>query len=83
MDDLEKHFAAVVKRRRQRLNLSQEAFADKAGIHRTYASAIERGRVQVSIVIASRIADALEMPLSRLFREVEKLATAQDDSDGA
>ena len=55
-----------------RLGLSQEAFADKAGIHRTYVSSIELGKVQVSIGIAYRLAQALHVPLSSLWREVER-----------
>lgn len=72
MQNIETAFGAVVREQRQRLGLSQEDFADKAGIHRTYASSIERGNVQVSIEIARKVAEALEMPLSRLFRQVEK-----------
>jgi transcriptional regulator with XRE-family HTH domain len=52
--------------------LSQEAFADKARIHRTYVSSIELGKVQVSIGIAQQLADALEVPLSRVWKDVEK-----------
>jgi transcriptional regulator with XRE-family HTH domain len=65
-------FGAAVRRRRELLGLSQEEFADKAGIHRTYVSAIELGKVQVSIGIAAQIADALGAPLSKIWREIEK-----------
>lgn len=71
MDAIERQFGAVVRRRRQKLGLSQEAFAAKAGIHRTYISSIELGKVQVSIQIAQQLADALEVPLSRLWQDVE------------
>ncbi len=77
MDEIERHFANAVKFHRKRLGLSQEAFAHKSGIHRTYASSIERGRVQVSIAIASQLADALEIPLSKLFRDVERFAKGE------
>ena len=72
MPKIEQEFGKAVRRRRQRLKLSQEGFADKAGIHRTYVSSIERGKVQVSIAVAQRLAVALECPLSRLFRDIEK-----------
>jgi transcriptional regulator with XRE-family HTH domain len=65
-------FGAAVRRRRERLKLSQEDFADKAKIHRTYVSSIELGKVQVSIVIAHKLAEALGVPLSTLWRDVEK-----------
>ena len=82
MEQIEHHFANAVKYHRKRLGISQEAFAQKAGIHRTYASSVERGKVQVSIAIASQLSDALEIPLSKLFRDVERFAKGElsDDS---
>ena len=77
MEDIEKHFGDAVRFHRKRLGIGQEAFAHKAGIHRTYASSIERGRVLVSIAIASRLAAALEIPLSRLFRDVERFSKGE------
>lgn len=65
-------FGAAVRRRRERLKLSQEDFADKAGIHRTYVSSIELGKVQISIVIAHKLAEALGVPVSKLWQEVER-----------
>ena len=61
----------AIRRKRHKLNLSQEDFADDAGIHRTYVSSIELGKVDISITIAHKIACALRIPLSSLFKEVE------------
>ena len=72
MAKIEELFGNAVRERRREMELSQEAFADKAGIHRTYVSSIELGKVQVSIRIAAQLADALELPLSELWRAVEK-----------
>jgi len=83
MEEIERHFANAVRYHRKRLGISQEAFAQKAGIHRTYASSIERGRVQVSIAVASQLADALEIPLSKLFRDVERFASGELDDEAA
>ena len=66
-------FGAAVRRRRERLGLSQEDFADQAGIHRTYVSSIELGKVQVSIAIAQKLADSLGVPLSKIWLEIEKV----------
>ena len=74
MNTIEKRFGEAVRRRREQLGLSQEEFADKAGIHRTYVSSIELGKVQVSIGIANKLAQALEKPLSKIWREIEKAA---------
>ena len=78
MPKIEELFGRAVRQRRLRLGLSQEAFAARAGIHRTYVSSIELGKVQVSIGIAQQLSDALGTPLSKLWREVESLAGAQD-----
>ena len=72
MEKIEKLFGMEVRRRRQKLGLSQEDFADKAGIHRTYISSIELGKVQVSIRIAYRLSEALELSLSTIWRNIER-----------
>ncbi len=72
MQKIEVLFGAAVRKRRRELGLSQEDFADRAGIHRTYVSSIELGKVQVSIVVAHRLAVALGAPLSRLWKDVER-----------
>ena len=72
MTGIEQIFGQVVRKRREQLGLSQEDFADRAGIHRTYISSIELGKVQVSIAIAQKLAMALGSPLSKIWREVER-----------
>ena len=72
MEPIEKSFGAAIRRRRVKLGLSQEDFAEKAGIHRTYVSSIELGKVQVSIGIAEKLALALDLPLSRMWLDMEK-----------
>jgi transcriptional regulator with XRE-family HTH domain len=72
MQPIEVLFGLEVRKWRTKAGTSQEDFADNAGIHRTYVSAIELGKVQVSIGVAQKLARALGVPLSRLFREIEK-----------
>ena len=72
MQTLQQLFGRTVRRHREALGLSQEDFADKAGIHRTYVSSIELGKVQVSIGIAQQLADALEIRVSVLWRKIER-----------
>lgn len=74
MKNIEQKFASAVKKRRKEIGLSQEAFAAAAGIHRTYASSIERGKVQVSIAVADQIAKGLQLSLSELFELMESEA---------
>ena len=79
MQKIEHLFGIAVRQRRQQLGLSQEDFADKAGIHRTYVSSIELGKVQVSIGIAAQLAEALEIPLSKIWREIEREQSAETE----
>ena len=73
MTDIKRHFGVVVRRRRQKLGLSQERFAELAEIHRTYVSSVESGKVAAGIEVCSKIAKALKTPLSQLLRETEKI----------
>jgi len=62
----------AIRRRRHRLKLSQEDFAEKADVHRTYISSVELGKVSVGVGIAYKLARALGIPLSRLLQEAER-----------
>lgn len=71
MEAIEIRFGRAVRSLRESTGISQEAFAVKAGIHRTYVSSIELGKVQVSIGIAEQLAKALGVPLSKLWKVIE------------
>jgi transcriptional regulator with XRE-family HTH domain len=61
----------AIRREREKLGLSQEDFAEKANVHRTYVSSIELGKVSVGIEVANELAMALRMRLSDLVRLAE------------
>jgi len=63
-------FGKAVRKRRHRLGVSQEEFADMCGLDRTYIGGIERGERNVALINIERIAKALRISLSELFREV-------------
>ena len=67
--DIVRVFGTNVKRYRQAAGLSQESFAEKCGLHRTYISAIERYRRSISLENIQRIADALGIETYKLFLE--------------
>ena len=67
--DIIKVFADNVRYYRTRSGLSQEAFAEKCGLHRTYISAIECYRRSISLENIHLIADALEIDTYKLFME--------------
>ena len=70
--DIIKVFGSNVKAYRQRIGLSQEAFAEKCGMHRTYISAIECYRRSIALENVQRIADALGIEAYKLFIESEE-----------
>lgn len=61
----------AIRREREKLGLSQEDFAERANIHRTYINSIELGKVSMGIEIAHALACALGMRLSELVRKAE------------
>ena len=70
--DIVRVFGSNLKRYRTALGLSQEAFAEKCGLHRTYISAIECYRRSIALENVQRIADALEIEPYKLFIEGKK-----------
>ena len=60
-------FANNVRKYRNKKGLSQEALADLAGLHRTYISAVERERRNISIENIENIAAALDIDAYLLF----------------
>lgn len=68
MDILEV-FGRNVKKYREAKGLSQEAFAEKCGLHRTYISAVERQRRSIALGNVQKIAEALEVDTYLLFME--------------
>ena len=68
--------AQVIRERRLKLGLSQEALAAKAKVHRTYVGMIERGERSPTCDVAYKLARALGVSLSSLIREAENSQAA-------
>lgn len=60
-------FGKQVRERRLSLGLSQEKLANLADVDRTYLPDIENGKRNVSLVVAEKIAKALNIPLKELL----------------
>lgn len=70
--DIVKVFGSNVRQYRAKTGLSQEALAEKCGLHRTYISAVECCRRSSSLENIQRIADALDIDTYKLFLEEEE-----------
>jgi transcriptional regulator with XRE-family HTH domain len=71
VDTLQARFGQLIRRRRQKAGLGQEALADKASIHRTHVSLLERGKRMPSLLVIKKLAGALETTMASLMRELE------------
>lgn len=53
---------------------SQESFADKCGVHRTFMGTVERGESNLSFQNIVKVAETLGVSLSVLFTDLESAA---------
>lgn len=64
------NFGLNVRRQREAQKLTQEALAEKASLHPTYVSGIERGVRNPSLLIIARIATGLGISVAQLCKEI-------------
>ena len=67
--NIQKVFSCNLRKYRTTLGLSQEAFAEKCGMHRTYISALECQQRSIALSNIQKIADALGIETYKLFME--------------
>lgn len=68
--DVRKKFGKQLRALREARGWSQEEFADRAGLHRTYVSAVERGVRNPTLSVLERLAKALGIKLSELLATI-------------
>ena len=64
---IQQKFGIRIKNMRKGTGISQEKFALKIGMDRTYFASVEAGRRNIAIVNIKKIADGLGVSLSELF----------------
>jgi two-component system, response regulator len=67
MDELKSSFGDAIKRTRSERRISQQELADRAGLHRTFVSDVERGICNLSLGNIEKLAGALEISVAKLF----------------
>jgi transcriptional regulator with XRE-family HTH domain len=65
-------FGLIVKRRREAAGLTQEELADRAGLHRTYISLLERGMRVPTLDVVRKLATGLATTMTSLVRALER-----------
>lgn len=58
----------AIRDERKKKGMSQEAFAFKCGLHRTYIGSVERGERNISLKNLQIISQALDITLSELIK---------------
>lgn len=70
-DDPRIALGRTVRKHRKALGWSQEALAERAGLHWTYIGGIERGERNVALLNIAAVARALKVKPFELLRDVE------------
>ena len=73
-ESLLKALGQRIRELRTEQGYSQESFADKCGVHRTFAGTIERGESNLSFQNIAKVARTLDISLSVLFTGLEAKA---------
>ena len=64
--DIRRRIGLNIKRMREALSWSQEELADRAGLHRTYVSGVERGIRNPTVTVLERFATALNVKIGQI-----------------
>jgi len=78
--DLKALLGMAIKTERSVLGISQEELAERAGLHRTYISDVERGARNPSITSIEKLAQALKISVSALFERATKNGRGSSDA---
>ena len=66
-----KRFGQRIRKLRRERGWSQEELAARCKLHRTYLGSVERGDRNISVISLRRLARALRVSLSELFRGLQ------------
>ena len=78
MSDIAKTIGDRLRTYRNRVGLSQEELAEKAGVHPTYIGQLERGEKNATLESVEKVARALNLPFEVLFESIIEGDTGND-----
>jgi len=70
MEDIKIKFGQRVKELRLKNGYSQEKLAEISDLDRTYIPGIEAGKRNVSLIVVEKIANAFEISISELMKNI-------------
>ncbi|MGH8528368.1 MAG: helix-turn-helix domain-containing protein [Nevskiales bacterium] len=71
-------FGQVLRKHRKRANLTQEEYADRCEVDRTYASLLERGKRHPNLELVFTLCHELGVAPSTVLKEVERALGGRD-----
>lgn len=66
-EDIKNKVGARIKQLRNKIKISQEEFAERAGLNRTYITSLERGQRNISLTNLDKISSVFGMTLKQFF----------------
>ena len=72
-------FGKMLRELRKEKGYSQEAFAERAGIDRSYMGHIERGEKSITLTKIYQLTEALSMKPSEFFTRLERVDALSND----
>lgn len=72
MTDFAKKLGKAIKLERIRRDMNQDDLAEKAEINQSHLSKIEKGTVNISVIMLRRIAEAFDCSVTVLLDEADK-----------
>lgn len=70
MDNIQQRLGSRIRFLREKTGLSQEKFALKIDMDRTYYASVEAGKRNIAIVNIEKIATGFNISLSELFKDI-------------
>ncbi len=78
MSDLARRVGERLRNYRLQEGYSQDALAERAGVHPTYIGQLERGEKNATLESIEKIADSLNLPLAKLFEGIPPKGNVSD-----
>ena len=72
MENIQLSFGSHIRKLRTEKGFSQEKFALHIGMDRTYYAYVEAGKRNISIINIQKIANGLDISLSKMFEGIEE-----------